>query len=326
MALSGSYDFSQHRDSMIKDALVSAGVISDDETPTGEMNASANRLFNRMLKAWAVHGLQLWQHKDSILFLEDGKTSYDLHLTGDRWIIKDDAVETKVNGALVATDTAVTLDTTTGMTAADVIGIETASNTMHWDTIASVDTATTLTLTTGLAAAAADNAYCVAYTTKAPYPNRITDVYLVRYADDDSHQPIEVISREEYYRYNNKTFEGVPNTVYFMPERIQGKLRMWGTPDADNHRLVISAQFPVDDLDLPTSAIGFPPYWMDAIHANLTYRLYLDYGRARGTDRYGVEPRLIEKRADKTLQEAKDFDTEFTELQFEPEVYLWHGQ
>ena len=325
MTLSNTFSFTQNRDDLIKDALVSAGIVEDDETPTGSMNASATRTLTRMLKAWAVHGLQLWQHKDAILFLENGKTTYDLHTTGDRWIIKEDATETKVNGALSASATAVTVDSTTGMTAADVIGIETASNTMHWDTIASVDSSTTLTLTTGLAAAAADNAYCVAYTSKAPYPLRITDAYLVRYANDDSHLPLTVVARRDYYNYNAKNTEGAPNTIHFMPVRDQGRLSVWHTPDAGNHRVVVSAQFPVDDLTGPTSTIGFPTYWFDAIHSNLTYRLYLDYGRARGTDRYGVEPRERRRLAEDTLKEAMDFDTEYTELKIEPEVTSWQG-
>lgn len=318
MATSGSFNFIQHRNSIIHDSLVTAGIVRAEETPSGEMNASAARMLNRMLKAWTAHGLQLWLHKDVIIPLVDGKRTYDLYETGDRYFIKKDAVETQLNGALAASATAVTVDSTTGMTAADNIGIITTGDTIHWDTIASVDTSTTLTLTTGVAAAADDNAYVVAYTTNAPRCHRITDAEL--YRDSNRVYPMNIIPREEYYHLSKGTNEGTPIHLYFVPAYDRAAIYVWPMPESDDMRIIANVQTQVDDLDEATDDLYYPQYWMDAIHWNLAWRLYLDYGRARGTDRYGTEPNHMKAMARETLKEAMDFDTEYTEVQLEPEV------
>lgn len=320
MALSGSYDFTQNRDEAIKDALLTAKIIRDDETPTGTMISSCARMLNRMLKAMTADGLQLWTHKNAVLFLEDGKKEYDLYSAGDRWVLEDELAETKLNGAHDASDTTLTVDSTTGMTAADVIGIETASNTMHWTTIVSVDSSTTLTITSGLAAAAADNAYVAAYTSKAQKPYRITEAYVVRYANEDTHIPLNIISKNEYHYLHQNTTEATPNTVMFAPWYDRGKLRVWPTPDADNHRIVFHAHFPFDDMDSATDNFSFPDYWLEAIHYNLAYRLRMDYKVTDPGDPYSTWMSNLKKLADSTYQKALDFDVENTYIQIEPEA------
>ena len=319
MALSGSRNFSQNRDELIKDALVSAGVIRDDETPSGTMNASAARTLNRMMKAWTAHGLQLWTHRETVLFLVDGQKSYTLGSGSDRWVLKDDLAETKLAAAYSAAATTLDVDSTTGMTAGDVIGIETAGNTMHWDTIASVDTATSLTITNGLAAAAAVDAYVAAYTSTYTKPFRIVDGYAIRYAEDTINVPLNIESRNDFIYLGNPESEGAPLNVWFNPNITDSKINVWPKPDADNHRLVLIAQYDVDDVDTATNDIGFPSYWLDALHKNLTYSLYMDYGRAKG-DGYAVEVSRIEKRAKEALELAMDYDVENTHIQLQPEA------
>jgi hypothetical protein len=85
MATSGTYTFSLNTQQVIKDALIEAGVIRDDQEVDGGMYDSARRRLNRILKALQAQGLHLWRTTDCTLLLEDGKKEYTLGPSGDRW-------------------------------------------------------------------------------------------------------------------------------------------------------------------------------------------------------------------------------------------------
>lgn len=83
MATSGSFDFNQTRNEIIKDALMLVNGIEDDETPSSYQTDYANRMLNRMVKSWMKEGLKLWVVKQGELDLAKGQSSYTLGLTGD---------------------------------------------------------------------------------------------------------------------------------------------------------------------------------------------------------------------------------------------------
>ena len=83
MATSGSVDFNQTRNEIIKDALILIGGIEDDETPEDFQLDYANRMLNRMIKAWMKEGLKLWVVKEGELDLAKGQSSYTIGPSGD---------------------------------------------------------------------------------------------------------------------------------------------------------------------------------------------------------------------------------------------------
>jgi hypothetical protein len=83
MATSGSFDFTQTRNEIIKDALILVNGIEDDETPSSFQTDYANRMLNRMIKSWMKEGLKLWVTKQGELDLGKGQSSYTLGSTGD---------------------------------------------------------------------------------------------------------------------------------------------------------------------------------------------------------------------------------------------------
>lgn len=61
MAVSGSTDFSQSRDELIKDALSKLGAVGPDKTPSGAQLAHAARALNRVVKSIDPDGDFLWR-------------------------------------------------------------------------------------------------------------------------------------------------------------------------------------------------------------------------------------------------------------------------
>ena len=123
MALSDTYTAVTNFNKLgiIKDSLIEAGVIRDDEAIPAEMNAWMSRTLNRLIKSLQSRGLHLWRTVEVTLLLEASKVEYTLGTGGDR------CSETVVRG-LTTTATAIAATTydvpSTGMAVSDIVGIE----------------------------------------------------------------------------------------------------------------------------------------------------------------------------------------------------------
>ena len=130
MAVSGSFDFTQNRSQIISNSFVEAGVLRPDETPDSDESVFAAVQLNMMLKAWQADGLHVFANRQATLFLERDKINYKLGATGDH--ATESFSTTAMRVAAVNTNTIMEVDTTTGMTAGDYIGVELDDGTMHW--------------------------------------------------------------------------------------------------------------------------------------------------------------------------------------------------
>lgn len=82
MAVSGSNDFNQTEQTIIKDALILCGGLEDDEDPTSEQQTYSRRALNRMCKAWSKKGLKAWCWNEVTLTLATSQASYSIGPTG----------------------------------------------------------------------------------------------------------------------------------------------------------------------------------------------------------------------------------------------------
>lgn len=82
MPVSGSNDFEQTEESIIKDALILCGGLEDDETPSDAQKSYARRALNRMVKAWSVKGLKAWCWNEVTLTLVVSQQSYSIGPSG----------------------------------------------------------------------------------------------------------------------------------------------------------------------------------------------------------------------------------------------------
>lgn len=78
MATSGSYDYSQNRDDIIKRALRLLGVLAQGENPTTDQVTEAAIALNGLVKAWQADGMPLWSIKQLTVPLVADTREYTL--------------------------------------------------------------------------------------------------------------------------------------------------------------------------------------------------------------------------------------------------------
>ena len=315
MATSGSTDYEITGTLLIKNALIDAGIIRDDQSVPTEMETFALYRLNLLLKSYQAVGLHLWRTKNLSLILEDGKSDYTLGTGGDRWT--ETLVSTTLGAAEAAAQTVLTVTSSTGMTASDVVGIELDDGTMDWTTIVSVDSATQITVTTGLTSVAASSNVVYAYTSLAPQPLKVHEAYLVQKNTAESHIPLHIIPNAEYMTLPNKTTEGVPVQIQFRPERTTSELRVWPLSDDNTSYIVMTVELPLEDMDSLSDTLGMPGYWMEAIHSELTYQMGKSYGAPRESVRMFKQDSMMAK------EDAKAYGVENSYIQVSPDGYEW---
>ena len=314
MATSGTYTFSLNTQQVIKDSLIEAGVIRDDQEVDGGMYDSARRRLNRILKALQAQGLHLWRTTDCTLLLEDGKKEYTLGVGGDRWT--ETLVRTTLSGAEALGQTVLSVTSSAGMTAADIVGIELDSGSVDWTTIASVDNATQITVDVATTGAAASGNVVYAYTALAPKPLKIHSAYVIGPDSENSSTPLNIIPMDEYFQRNDKLTESTPTDIFFRPLLTTSEVKIWPLSENNISRIVMMAELPLDDVTITTDDLSVPNWWYEAIHYKMSAALALSYGSP--IDRV----RILEAKSMTTTEEAKNFSAEDSYVQITPEYYL----
>lgn len=275
MAVSGSIDFNDTRNTIITDALILCGAIEEGESPSAAADAYAGRQLDRMVKMWAADGVHLWMTDECVLHLAKSTTTYSIGTGGAHATTDGDAVKTELASDAAASATSLTVDSITGISDGDNIGIVLDDGTIDWDTVSGSPSGSTVTLTTGLTSAASTDNHVYAYTSKIDRPLRIRNVR--RRGEDGNDVPIFVFSRQEYFDTPNKTGEAPVVQVYYDPQLTTGTLYCWPTPDSANDRLFMTCDLPIDDFDSSSDSPDFPQEWLDALVWNLAARVGPSY-------------------------------------------------
>lgn len=305
MATSGSTNFLPVRDTIIKGALRLCRVIGFQETISAHMMTTAGEALNLIAKSWMADGLQLWLQKQATLHLAVGTQQYKLGPTGDR--AAENAIKTEVKTA-VSSGTTLDVDDTTGMTAADVLGLELDSGAMHWTTIASVVDSDTLQLDDAVPSAAAVDNHVYTYTSLISRPYKITEMF--HRAPDDSDTPIILMSRNEYATLSLKSSQGQTTQAYYDPQLTNGQLNIWPTANTVRDRLIFWFHKEVDDFDVATDDPEFPTYALRALKFALAADLGPEYGLSRSEVIY------LDSKATVLKDEMLGFDEEEGSLNF----------
>ena len=308
MSVSGSFDFTQNRSEIISNSFVEAGVLRPDETPDSDESVFAAVQLNMMLKAWQADGLHVFANRQATLFLERDKINYKLGATGDH--ATESFSTTAMRVAAVDTDTTMEVDSTTGMTAGDYIGVEIDDGTMHWDTVATVTDGDTVELTTGVDGAVAVDNVVYWYTTKIQRPLNVTNAY---YRFNSSDSRMYRISKSDYMRLSDKNTETQPSQFYFDKQLTNTELNLYGEPNSVLGQVVMSLQFPFDDMDAATDNLAFPAEWLEAIHLGLAYRLARSY---RSKD---PKTLILKQDSEQAKYAVMGFDEERADLDLHPD-------
>lgn len=277
MATSGSTNFTLTVESIIRDALFKCEALEEGEAITGEHLNSGLRQLNRILKRWNTKQLR-WARKEGVLFLNQDQQVYTL--PGDE-CAADGFAYTRLNGAHIATATALTVDATapgipmTAMAGSAIIGIELADGTRHWTTISSVDSSTGVTIASGLASAAADDATVFWYTTGIERPVRVFNVR--RGTFSGAEVPIDMVARDVYMAQPNKSAASTPTMAHYHPEIAAGKLYVWPISSTTQNVLRFTYQRTIEDVDAVTNTLDMPEEAIDALIYELAVKLAPEY-------------------------------------------------
>lgn len=319
--LSGSVDFNQTRNAIVADALILLGAIEEGETPGAEANTYAVRQLERMVKHWQGQGIHLWSRREATLFVVPSTASYELGPSSTFHAAEDnEIVRTTLSGDEASGQTALSVTDSTGMAAADKVGIVLDDDTLHWTTIVTVDSSTQITITTALASAAASGNKLYAYTNDLARPLRIIDVRR-RDETNDQDTPIIVQSHEEYFRLPNKTNEGETNIIYYHPEHRNGRgtVYLWPVPETVDRTIRMSCVLPLQDFDASGNNADLPTEWLDAIVWNLAKRLLPSYGAAGQ-----ASAQMIMQGGTTMLNEMVQWDQEPESVYFAPNLtHAW---
>jgi len=307
MATSGSKNFgaSLTRANIIETALRKIGAFDSGESVPGNEVADAAFALNLLVKEYTARGADLWLRDEIILFLQPDQKVYNLGTANATATL----VETTLSAAEASGQTVLSVTSSTGMTAADVVGIKMDDNTIHWSTIASVDSSVQITIDDATDDDAASGNKVYTYTTTAGRPTKI----LYAFRRDTSNIDVEVrlIGEKEYMSQSNKGSAGPPVEMWYQPTLTTGTLSVWPVDGGSTvDKIVMSCQFHADDFDAAGDNPEFPIEWGNA----LVWGLAAEMG-----SEYGVTPKemsYLEAKAEFKLNNALDFDTENASVQF----------
>ena len=310
MALSGSYDFTRTRDQLINAAFDILGLKAEGQTLSSQMVTDAAVLLNMFIKTLPAGGISLWRYQDLVVFLTDDQRTYSIGSSGDH--TSASYVKTEISTAAVVGASSVIVDSITGISASDNIGIVLDSGAIQWTTVSGAPSGSTITLAAVLTGAVAVDNHVYTYTSKSQRPLRILDARIK--INDGNETPVNLISREEYFNQPTKTATGKASQLYYNPTLTNGTLYVWPTSNSSTDTLHLTAQRQLQDLDSANDNLDFPQEWELALAYSLADLLITSYGDA-------ISPQKAERistKAAQFMEIVEDFDMENASIQFVP--------
>lgn len=121
--------------------------------------------------------------------------------------------------------------------------------------------------------------------------------------------PLELITRDEYYRLSKKSQTGTPNQLWYDPPGNQGQtsaeprgtVYVWNTPDGAfvaSNLIYCVGEFLFEDFDTSTDSPDFPSYFNNALAWDLACDLAYEYGVGN------AEKSQMEKRSERSKARA----------------------
>ncbi len=275
MPSSGSVDFSVSRDNILYDALHIVGAVGPDDTPASAWITHAARQLNKIVKALGSRGPSLWARKTGYILPVSDTNTVLLGPSGGHATLS--YVNTMLSADAAATDLTITVDSITGMTSGDYIGIEQEDGTMQWTTINGAPSGSTVTITAALTAAATEGGQVYTYTTKLQRPLRVMDAFLHNVVDDTDVY-IDVVAKLDFDLLGAKTEEGVVDQLSYDPQLTNGVAYIAPRFEDGTRVITIIFQRPFEDFDASGDTPDFPQEWYDYLCLATATRLAPVYG------------------------------------------------
>src|SRR3990167_1528011 len=275
MTTSGSVDFGKTRTQIIESALRKCGVLREGVSASANQLTSGALALNDIVKALAVDGMPLWAIRESAIFPIHDVNTVVLGPSGGH--AATTYVHTQLSEASAASDTTLVVDSITGISASDQIGVELDSGNIFWTTVSGAPSGSTITLAAGITTAAAVDSNIYTYTNKTVRPLKIIQAQRFNYTDD-TEIPINIVSRDEFQRLSNKSEEGTPHTIYLDHGVLTSTLHFYPRFPNGDETIKIWFQRPFEDMDAATDNLDFPQEYEQLIIMTLALQLGLENG------------------------------------------------
>lgn len=299
MATSGTHTFSLDRDDIIKHAFRLINVYDINTTPDSADMEYGNDYLNMLLLQWAGQDIRLWKRKIGYLFPAVDTASYLLGPSGAN--ATSSYVTTDLSVAASSGASTITVDSTTGMTTGDYVGIELTSGTRQWTTC-TVTSSTVLTLGTTLTGAAAVDNTVITYTTKIPRPLRIIRG-TTKNIETDIETTLQVLGYDEYFDLPAKTTAGIPINIYYDKSLTNGTLYCFPRPNTVNDIITFTYLEQVEDAGNSTDDIDIPKVWQLPVVFGLAVLLAYAYQEYTQLDK-------LEMKAAQLFETIRYYDTD----------------
>lgn len=289
MSTSGSYNWTINRDEALLRACQEANILGQQDTvsdlQTSNIYEFVQYKLSAMLSTWSIDGIKISKRKVAYLFPALLQHKYELGSPSGASNITNTYVSTTISANEAAGQTVLSITSTTGMTAADFIGIELNSGTRQWTTIVSVDSTTQVTVTAALTGAADAAKTVVSYTSKI---NRPLEVLYGTTLDIVSSNLTEVeiapLSHDEYLKMPVKNTVGRPNNFYYDGQQNNSNpftSSIYVYPEPQNVTNIIKLVYVdrIQDLDSSTDSLDLPSEWFETVVMNLACALMYSYGK-----------------------------------------------
>lgn len=305
MSTSGTYNFTENRDQIIRGALRKCGAIASGETPDAQTVQDCADQLNAMVKALASTGIHIWTETESVLFTQIGTGPYVLgsgSTAQSSTVYSTTNLVSDVNSSATVIQIASTSNVSNGVS----IGVTLNAGTIFFTTVVS-SASTVITLADALpdSAAAGANVYITS-------PQIVRPLRIVSVRRWDVNSQLETmmlpLSKMDYNNLPNKTATGTITQWYYNPQGGAvnvGILYLWPTPsDTVTNNIKFTWYRPIQDFDNPGDTPDLPQEWIDTLIWNLAWKMAPEYGVTMEV--YG----MIKEQATMSLELAMGFDKE----------------
>lgn len=310
MSTSGTITFNNTRNQIIQNALTLIAVAGAEDTISNADISFANQILNMMIKSWEAEGIGEWCTNEGTLLLQDDVAIYNLGGSSSSKA-SDTVVETNTSAAAISGATTVVVDSVTGMTIGDHIGIVQDDNTIKWTTISLISTLT-LTIGSALTAAAASGNKIYVYTTVVNKPLRVTQI---RFRDSNGFdRPLTRLMREDYMNLSDKSTQGDPTQWFLDMQLNTATLYLYPVPNSVSTQIKYTYTRSLEDLTGANENPDIPSQFLSALTYNLAVMLAPAYGKL------DIVQKGLGQIAGNELSTCKGFDIEDGSIYIVPEI------
>ena len=316
MTTSGVVTFNRTRNEIIHQAGRKVGAWAAGETVGAQAITDFAEALNIMVKHWQGQGIHIWRTTEAALFLQSGQVRYSLGTTSS-----DHATEsftgTTVSANVASGETIISVTSTTGISASDVIGVQLDDGTMQWTTVNGAPTGSSVTLTDALTDSASDGNVVVAYTSALVRPLKVLSARRYNF-DSAIDVPMFEMDRMEYQEMPNKTSASSVNGYYYDRRggaNSLGLFYVWPKPSSVDDCIKMTVARQIEDFTVAGDNADVPTEWLKALVDGLAFEMATEFNVPPG--KYS----MLEKRAAQSLAEATWGEEEITTVEFVPARY-----